>query len=107
MNRVGKKAKKIGQFSIFTRPQLDLMSPIIFFDTSNQTWISPPCMCSEIYKFISIATPSNRPSLMEVWDNDEYFREIGIYDDELVKIQRSKIHKVVARPIVFQIMVVV
>ena len=44
---------------------------------------------------------------MAVWDDDEDFSEIDIYDDELVKIQRSKIHKVAVRPTILPIIDVV
>ena len=60
-------------------------------------------MWDEIYEFIFVAKPSNRPSLIEVWDDDKDFNEIDIYDDELVKIQRSEINKVAAKPVVLSI----
>lgn len=89
MNRApkkAKKAKKSRQFFGSTRPQPTSMPPIIFFDTNNQTRICPPHMWAEIYEFIYIEKPSNRPSLIAVQDDDEDFNKINIYDDELVKI---------------------
>lgn len=60
-------------------------------------------MSFEIYEFISTSNPSNRPPPMEVRDNDKDFSEIDIYDDELVKIKSSEIHKVAARPTILSI----
>jgi hypothetical protein len=104
MNRAPKKAKKSRQFFASTGPQPASMSPIIFSDISNQTWIYPLRMWFEIYEFISIANPSNKPPPKALRDDDEYSSEIDIYDDELVKILRSKIHKVAAKTVSLPIM---
>jgi hypothetical protein len=79
------------------------MALIIFADTSNHTGVSSPRRWSDIYEFISVAKPCNRPPPMALRDIDEDFSEIDIYDDELVKIQRFEIYKVASIPVVLLI----
>lgn len=103
MNRAPKKARKSGQFSGSVGSQPAPMAPVTFVDTSNHTRVSPPRRWPEIYEFISAAKPSNRPPLVAVRDSDEGFSEIDIYDDELVKTQRSEIYKIASRPTILPI----
>lgn len=50
-----------------------------------------------------MAKCSNKPPPMEVRDSDEEFSDIDIYDEELLKVQRSEIHKIASRPVVLPI----
>ena len=60
-------------------------------------------MWTMIYEAISTTKPSNKPPPMAVREDEEDCNEPKLYDDELVKIQRSKLHKIASRPTVFPI----
>lgn len=60
-------------------------------------------MWSEIYHYIATIKPSDKPPPRVVCDNDEEFSEPKSYDDEILNIQRSKLHKVTSRPDIFPI----
>lgn len=87
MHKAPKKAKKRGQFSGSIGPQLVPMA---------RKW-------SNIYDIVAMEKPSNKSLLMPVRDNDEKFSDTYSYDDELLKVQRSEIHKISSRLVVLPI----
>ena len=107
MNRAPKKPKGIGQYYGPTGPQPASMSLVLFTDTSNHIGIYMPCMWTEIYEVVSTANLSNKPPPMVVGNDEEYSSEREVYDDGLVKLERSEIHKIVSRPTIFPITYIV
>lgn len=102
MHKAPKRAKKSGQLLSSVGPQPVLMASVNFIHTTDQVGVSLPHKWSEIYDFVTAAKPSNKSPLMAIRDSDEEFNDIDIYD-ELLKVQRSEIHKIALRPIMLPI----
>ena len=62
---------------------------IALSDTTDQIGISWPCKWPKIYDFIDTATKSDNSPPMAVRDNDEDVNDNEIYNEELLRVQRS------------------
>ena len=82
------------------------MAPVNFANTTDQTGISWTRKWSEIYDFIVVVKLSNKPPPMAVRDSDEDISDNDVYDEELLKVQRSEIYKITSRLVTLPIMVV-
>ena len=78
MHKAPKKAKKSGQFSRFVGLQPVLMVLVNFADTTDQIGVCSPRKWSEIYDFVIVEKPSNKPPPMVVRDNYEEFNDTDI-----------------------------
>ena len=103
MQGTSKKAKKSGQFSgsVGSRPaQVVSMN---FADTTNQIRVSWAHKWSDIYEFIKIATEATKLPPRMIRASDESDTNDEVYNDELLRLQRSGSHKIASRLMVLQI----
>ena len=79
------------------------MVSVNFVDTTNQLGIYWPRKWSKIYDFIDTATKVDKSPPMAVRDSDKDDNDNEIYNEELLRVHRSQIHKIASRPIALPI----
>jgi hypothetical protein len=80
------------------------MAPVNFADTTDQIGVSWLRKWSKFYDFVTVAKIFDKPPPMVVRDNDEDVNNTNVYDEELLKVQRSEIYKITSRPTTLPIM---
>lgn len=76
------------------------MVSVNFMDTTNQIRVSWPQKWSDIYDFINTATEFTMLPPRVIRDSDESDTDNKIYNEELLRLQRSELHKITSRPVV-------
>ena len=79
------------------------MVSVNFTDTTDQIRVSWMQKWSDIYEFIDTVTISTKLPPRVIRDSDERKTDNEIYNDELLRLQRSGLHKIASRPVVLQI----
>lgn len=97
-----KKAKKGSQSSGSPKARPPLIEPINFADTSDAIQISWPHMWAQMYDFIEMTTKTITLPPQAVRDSDGSDLDEEVYNDELLRLQRSELHLIAARPVIFQ-----
>lgn len=103
MQGTSKKAKKSGQFSGPTGPRSAQMVSVNFMDTTDQIRVSWPQKWSHIYEFIDTMIESTKIPPTVIRDSDERDTDNKIYNEKLLRLQRSELHKIASRHVMLKI----
>lgn len=103
MQGPSEKAKKGSQSSSSPRARLTQIEPINFVDTTDSIQVSWPQTLAHMYEYIDTTTKTTKPPPQAVRDNDDSEAEEEVYNEELLRLQRSGLHLIVARPVILQI----
>ena len=98
-----KNSKKSDQFSSPTGPRPTQMVSVNFTDTTNQIRVSWPHNWLDIYEFIDTVSESTKFPPRVIRESDESETDNEIYNEELLRMQRSELHKISSRRVVLQI----
>ena len=71
-----------------------------FADTTDQIQVSWPQKWEDMYEYIDIATETTKFPPRMIQGSDESEAEEEVYNEELLKLQRSGLHLIAARPMV-------
>ena len=103
MKGMSKKAKKRIQFFGCAGSRLTQMVLVNFMDTIDQIRVSWPHKWLDIYELINTTTKSTKLPPRVIRYNDQSDTDNGIYNVELLRLQRSGLHKIASRLVVLQI----
>ena len=56
-----------------------------------------------MYEYIETATKTTKLPPQVIWDSDDRELDEEVYNEELLKLQSSRLHLIVARPVILQI----
>ena len=70
---------------------------------TDQIQVSWPKKWEDMYEYIDTATETTKFPPKAVWDSDDSEAEEEVYNEELLRLQRSGLHLSASRPEIFQI----
>ena len=103
MQGLSKKAKKGSQSFGSPRALPAQVASVNFADTTDSIQVSWPQGWAHMYEYIDTATETTKFPLKAVWDNDDSEAEEEVYNEELLRLQRFRLHLIAARPVILQI----
>ena len=74
-----------------------------FLDTIDQIKVSWPHKWSDIYEFINTTMEATKFPPRMIRARDERDIDDELYNDDLLRLQRSRLHRITSRPVVLQI----
>ena len=103
MQGPSKKSKKGSQSSGSPRARPTQVASVNFADTTDSIQVSWPQRWEHMYEYIDTTTETTKFPPKEVRDNDDSEAEEEVYNEELLRLQRSGLHLIASRPIILQI----
>ena len=102
MQGLAKKAKKGSQSSSSPRARSTNVESINFANIIDLVQVSWPQRWAHMYEYIKTTTKTTKLPPQAVRDSDDSELDEEVYNEELLRLQRFRLHLIAARPIILQ-----